>query len=94
MSNIENRFTISGSIGDSKDIINAKLSGAGTLSGKVDALKTMNIKDYEFLENKPQINSVELIGNKSSEDLGLDPEYASYAEVFNMCDSYFSKSEV
>ena len=29
--------------------------------------------DYEELDNKPQINSVELIGNKSSSDLGLQP---------------------
>lgn len=28
--------------------------------------------DYEKLINKPQINSVELIGNKSFEDLGLE----------------------
>lgn len=28
-------------------------------------------KDYNDLENKPQINGVELIGNKSGEDLGL-----------------------
>ena len=28
-------------------------------------------KDYNLLDNKPQINSVELIGNKSFEDLGL-----------------------
>ena len=27
--------------------------------------------DYELLENKPQINSVELLGNKSLTDLGI-----------------------
>lgn len=35
-------------------------SGAGT-------------SDYERLRNKPQIESVELIGNKSFEELGLEP---------------------
>ena len=34
----------------------------------------MITKDYELLENKPQINSVELIGNKSLEDLGINPD--------------------
>lgn len=29
-------------------------------------------KDYNKLNNKPQINDVELIGNKSFEDLGAD----------------------
>lgn len=29
--------------------------------------------DYEKLKNKPSINEVELIGNKSFEDLGLSP---------------------
>ena len=28
--------------------------------------------DYELLENKPQINGVELLGNKSLTDLGID----------------------
>ncbi len=30
--------------------------------------------DYNDLDDKPQINSVELIGNKSLEDLGIQPE--------------------
>lgn len=30
--------------------------------------------DYERLENKPQINSVNLVGNKSAHDLGLQDE--------------------
>ena len=39
---------------------NRKISGAGT-------------SDCERLRNKPQIESVELIGNKSFEELGLEP---------------------
>lgn len=34
-------------------------------------------KNYNDLENKPKINNIELIGNKSSEDLGLQPEINS-----------------
>lgn len=47
---------------------------------KTDSIKLLKIQtgssgstsnDYASLENKPQINSVELLGNKSFEDLGL-----------------------
>lgn len=31
--------------------------------------------DYEQLENKPQINGVELSGNKTSAELGIDQTY-------------------
>ena len=30
--------------------------------------------DYQILENKPQINGVTLLGNKTSEELGLQPQ--------------------
>lgn len=29
--------------------------------------------DYRLLSNKPQINSITLLGNKTSEELGLEP---------------------
>lgn len=32
-------------------------------------------RDYEKLNNKPSINGVELIGNKTSADLGIDKTY-------------------
>lgn len=31
--------------------------------------RVITAKDYEVLDNKPQINGVELIGNKTSEDI-------------------------
>lgn len=34
-------------------------------------IERVAVKDYEQLINKPSINSVELIGDKSAEDLGL-----------------------
>lgn len=39
--------------------------------------------DYEDLDNKPSINDVELIGNKSLEDLGVQPQgdYALSSEI-------------
>ena len=33
-----------------------------------------NLGDYDSLDNKPQINSVELTGNISLDDLGVQPE--------------------
>lgn len=36
--------------------------------------------DYEKLSNKPQINSVTLLGNKTSEELGLEPTIVDITE--------------
>lgn len=42
------------------------------------ALYTVSgIGDYEPLDNKPQINNVELIGNKTLEELGIKQEYTA-----------------
>lgn len=37
-------------------------------------------KDYRYLANKPKINSVELIGDKSAEDLRLQGSMEAIAE--------------
>lgn len=37
----------------------------------VNKVRVTNTSDYDLLKNKPQIESVELIGNKSFNDLGL-----------------------
>ena len=42
-------------------------------------------KDYNRLNNKPQINDVELIGNKSFEDLGV--ESLTNIEIENIINS-------
>lgn len=36
-----------------------------------------SINDYEELDNKPQINNVELSGNKTLEELGIKQEYTA-----------------
>ena len=42
---------------------------------------TTGTSDYEELENKPQINSVELVGNKSWQELGMPTDVSiSYDE--------------
>lgn len=38
----------------------------------IDLVKYVYEKDYNLLDNKPQIESVELVGNKTFEELGLD----------------------
>lgn len=59
---------------ETNDTFDITLEGAG--SG--------GTSNYEDLYNKPQINSVELIGNKSFEDLGLDEwlELLHYGKVY------------
>ena len=55
----------------------SKINGILTESSKINGSITYGmgtgrlINDYEELINKPQINSVELIGNKSFEELGI-----------------------
>ena len=45
-----------------------------TVEAELTNTEYMITKNYNLLENKPQINSVELIGNKSLEDLGINPD--------------------
>ena len=47
----------------------------GTLSG------APNSNDYEKMNHKPQINGVELVGNKTSEELGLGGDYVTRQEL-------------
>lgn len=62
--------------------IHGELSVPSILAGELAAPTSMNaelniggavyvVNDYEDLIHKPQINSVELIGNKSFDDLGM-----------------------
>ena len=46
----------------------------GTLSG------APNSNDYEKMNHKPQINGVELVGNRTSEELGLGGDYVTRQE--------------
>ena len=61
------------------------ISGDGTLSSTTSGGTT----DYTALSNKPQINSVELSGNKSLDDLGIQAkgEYALKTELANKADT-------
>ena len=43
----------------------------GTFGAKFDASQTVESGDYNVLSNKPKINGVELIGDKSGPELKL-----------------------
>jgi hypothetical protein len=43
----------------------------GAVAKMANEVQVTNTSDYQLLKNKPQIESVELIGNKSFNDLGL-----------------------
>ena len=58
-------------VGDNQEV-NMEVLGNESLGFEFTTSSGTN--NYERLSNKPQINLVELIGNKTSEDLGLQPE--------------------
>ena len=62
--------------------LRATIRDSDSLSGVLDSAKVVYEKNYENLKNKPSINDVELIGNKSFEDLGDMP--LSNIEILNM----------
>ena len=57
----------------------------GSMTGTVDIVGQMSgapaVSNYEKLNKKPQINGVELIGNKTFEELGMDKAFASKQEL-------------
>lgn len=60
--------------------LNGRLSGVGGLSGNMSAPSG---GDYNRLVNRPSINNVELLGNKTSQDLGLPIIYYGTTEEWN-----------
>lgn len=57
----------------------------GSMTGSVDIMGSLSgapaVSNYEKLNKKPQINGVEIVGNKTFEDLGLDKAFASKQEL-------------
>ena len=62
--------------------LRATIRDSDSLSGVLDSAKVVYEKNYENLKNKPRINDIELVGNKSFEDLGDIP--LSNIEILNM----------
>lgn len=69
-SDIVARESLYGTLVGEEDL-NGKIDSEAPLKGTLNIPNTAIVKDYEKLKNKPQINGVELIGNKSLEDLGI-----------------------
>lgn len=57
----------------------------GSMTGSVDIVGNLSgapaVSNYEKLTKKPKINGVELVGNKTFEELGLDKVYATKETV-------------
>ena len=57
----------------------------GSMTGSVDIVGNLSgapaVSNYEKLNKKPKINGVELVGNKTFEELGLDIVYATKETV-------------
>lgn len=55
-----------------------------------DVVGTGETTNYEKLKNKPQINSVELLGDKSSDELGLQDEMEALTntEIESLINNY------
>lgn len=76
-SNITAREQLRGSI-IGEENLSGKIDSEAPLKGKLNISGSSGTKDYEKLKNKPQINGVELIGNKSLEDLGIEVDKNFY----------------
>lgn len=64
-----------------KTTLNASGSDAVTVTfGTRDYIEVVESGDYEDLTNKPSINGVELIGDKTAEDLGIEADNIFVAE--------------
>lgn len=59
------------------------LGNVDTLSGSLAEtyVGLTGTNDYDELENKPQINNIELKGNISTEDLGIQREMESLSNL-------------
>ena len=55
--------------------VNGSMTGAVDITGQLSGSPA--VSNYERLLKKPQINGVDLIGNKTFEDLGMDKAFAS-----------------
>ena len=59
--------------------VNGTVAGGADINGQLSGAPA--VSNYEKWNNKPQLNGVELIGNKSFEELGFDKVYATKETV-------------
>ena len=66
-----------------QESLDGDISAGQSMTGHIYVPEALRVlADYEILENKPQIESVELVGDKSFEDLGLNG--ISNSEIENL----------
>ena len=64
--------------------IGGSVKSTSAVNGELDDSVNERIyKDYNNLKNKPSINGVELIGNKTSEDLNIPYVFVNTTEYWN-----------
>lgn len=64
--------------------ISGKTNTSSAVSGELDKdVKNRLYTDYGLLRNKPQINGVELVGNRTSADLGIPYIFVNTTEYWN-----------
>lgn len=64
--------------------VTGRITPVAKMRGVVDKSQSVHEKDYDNLLNKPKINEVELMGDKSFDDLGLIPlTNTEIAKMFN-----------
>ena len=65
--------TVTPTLSSNNVSVTPEISGnnIGASASMVNKVQVNNTSDYRLLKNKPQIDDVELIGNKSFNDLGL-----------------------
>lgn len=75
--------TVTNKLGEHDTAISNLQNADTELSNRITALESENANDYTELENKPQINSITLEGNKTLTDLGIQPagDYALKSEI-------------
>lgn len=71
---------VKGNISSQNKSVTGNISTNKSLSGQLKMPMVVETGDYNKLFNKPQINYVELIGNKNSEELGLEPTIVDISE--------------
>ena len=74
--------------------VGGSLNGTSALSGDINGdVKNRLLKDYNILINKPQIEGVELKGNKTLEDLGITRILYNTTENWNSQPSLMTREK-
>ena len=75
--------TVTNKLGEHDTAISNLQNADTELSNRITALESESTNDYTELENKPQINSITLEGNKTLSDLGIQAagDYALKSEI-------------